>query len=193
MLQFDIDQQSLLDLIDAVGATEQQAKFALARALNRTAATLRKMSEKGFKNELDLKKVAYIRKRLKSIKFKQYGFAGAGLWYGLNDLPVSMMRGSVKDNRPAGASFSGKVGNFAFKKGFVAKSRNGRGKTIFQRDGKGRLPIEEAAAPIKDKMDVYIEDSIFDKIDDIFWKHFSQDLSARVNLGVGATNYRNAR
>lgn len=193
MLQFEFDAKGLLDLVDELGATEMQAKFALSRALRRTAATLRRLSERGFKSELDLRKVAYIRKRLKSIKFRQASFEGAGIWYGLNDLPVSMMRGSIKENKPSGASFSGKVGNYSFKNGFVAKGQNGRGRSIYYRETKARLPIEEARAPIKDKLDVYIEDQIFDKIDDIFWKFFEQDLTARVKFGVGATKYRNQR
>lgn len=193
MLQFDIDERSLRDLVDEVGATEKQAKFALSRALRRTAATLRKMSEKGFKSELDLKKIAYIRKRLKSIKFRKASLDGFGLWYGLNDLPVSMMRGSVRNQRPRGATWSGKVGTFTYKNGFVVSGANGRGRSIYYRETKARLPIEEARAPIKDRMDIYIEDEIFVKVEEIFWKHFTQDITARAKFGVGATNYRNAR
>lgn len=193
MLRFEFDAKGLLDLVDELGATEMQAKFALSRALRRTAGALRRMSERGFKSELDLRKVAYIRKRLKTIRFGKASFEGAGLWYGLNDFPVSMYRGSVTDNKPNGATFSGKVGTHKFPNGFVAKGRNGRGRSIFYREGKNRLPIKEASMPIKDKMDVFIEDEIFVKIDDLFWKFFEQDLNARVKYGVGAKQYRNAR
>lgn len=190
MLNLEFDVQGIREIVDALGATPKQVKFALNRAAQRTAATLRKKSEQGFKSELDIKRIGYLRKRLKSIKLKNADIEGAALWYGLNPLPLSMLKGSVRNNRPRGASWSGKAGNFSFKHGFVHSGLNGRGKSIYYREGKARLPLHEASAPIKDKMDVFIEDVIFDDVEKVFMAHFVRDLSARVRFGIGMDNYR---
>lgn len=193
MIHFDIDASQVRGLIEELGATEKQAKFALNRALNRTAATLRKLSASGLKSELDIKKAAYIRRRLKSIRFRGANFSGMKLWYGLNDMPVSTLRGNISGGRTGGASFSGKAGTKSFPQGFVAKSQRGYGKTILMRKSKARLPIEEATMPVKDRMDVFVEDEIFVKVEEIFWQHFERDMAARAKYGVGATNYRQKR
>lgn len=192
MLHFDIDADQLRGLAEELGATEKQAKFALSRALRRTAATLRKMSERGLRSELDIKKLAYIRRRLKSIRFRGSSFEGTKLWYGLNDMPVSALRGKVAKDR-TGASFFGKAGSKSFRNAFVAKSAYGYGRTILMRKGAARLPLEEAEMPVKDRMDVFVEDEIFVQVEAIFWKHFERDMTARARYGVGATNYRNAK
>lgn len=193
MINFEIDAQQIKSLIDELNVTEKQAKFALSRALGRTAGTLRKLSQAGLKSELDIKKVSYIRKRLKTIKFGGAGFSGMKLWYGLNDMPVSTLRGSISGGHTGGASFSGKAGQKAFPKGFVTKSQRGYGRTILMRKGKARFPLEEAAMPVKDRMDVFVEDQIFVQVEDIFWKHFVRDMTARSKFGVGATEYRQKR
>lgn len=192
MLHFDIDPAQVYALIAELGVTDKQAKFALSRALRRTAATLRRMSERGLRSELDIKKIAYIRRRLKSIKFRGASFEGMKLWFGMNDMPVSALRGKVAKDR-TGATFSGKAGSHSFKGGFITKSARGYGRTILMRKGKARLPLEEAEMPVKDRMDVFVEDRIFVEVEEIFWKHFVRDMTARAAYGVGATNYRNER
>lgn len=193
MLSFEIDDAQLNRLIADLEATDMQVKFALSRALRRTAGTLRAMSAKGFKSELDVKRMNAIRNRLKSIRFRQASVEGMTLWYGLNDLPVSALRGRLKKT-PTGASFEGKAGRHHIDGGFIVRGQYNNGqRSIFKRIGKARTPVAEATLPIKDKMDVFIEDNIFDKVDAIFWKNFQQDLTARVKQGVGSTTYRNAR
>ena len=160
MLHFEIDAAQVNALIAELGVTEKQAKFALGRALQRTAATLRRLSERGLKSELDIKKVAYLRKRLKSVRFKGASFEGMKLWYGLNDMPVSALRGKMAKQRD-GAQFSGKAGSKSFKGGFLAKSARGFGRTIFMREGKARVPLREAEMPVKDRMDIFVEDEVF--------------------------------
>lgn len=176
MLHFDLDARQIGTLINELGLTEKQAKFALARALRRTAATLRRMSERGLKSELDIRKMAYLRRRLKSLRFSRSSFEGMRLWYGLNDMPVSALRGSVKEGGD-GAAFSGKAGRHNVPGGFVAKGKWGR--TIMRRKGAARLPITEARVPVKDRMDVFVEDEIFTEVEAIFWKHFERDMVAR--------------
>lgn len=175
---FDFDDKQLRNLINEVGLTDRQARAALSRALRRTATTLRVMSERGLKSKLDVKKLAYLRRRLKFSRFSRGTFEGARLWFGANDVPVSALRGSVTKTA-SGAAFSGKAGSHEFKEGFVQKSHRGWGKTIFVRKGKARLPIEEAALPVQDEMNVFIEDEVFDQINLIFWKYFERDVFAR--------------
>lgn len=187
MIHFDLDAKQIGKLITELGMTERQAKYALGRALRRTATTLRVKSERGLKSELDVKKLAYLRRRLRFTRFSRQSFEGARLWYGTNDMPVSALRGRIKQTQ-SGASFSGKAGSHNYAGGFVAKSKRGwtkNARTIFAREGKARLPIAEARLPVKDRMDIFIEDEIFADIDAIFWKHFERDMMARANYGVG--------
>lgn len=184
MLQFDIDANQLRTLIDNLGATDKQARAAMSRALRRTAANLRTMSLRGFKRELDLKRMEFVRRRLKSIRLRQTA-DGIALWYGLNDLPVSALKGRLA-RTPTGASYRGKVGTFEFADGFIMKGKlNNKLRSIFYRQGDARFPLAEATVPIKDRMDVFIEDQIFVNVEDIFWRNFERDLRARIEFGVG--------
>jgi hypothetical protein len=138
------------------------------------------MSERGLKSELDVKRIAYLRRRLRFSRFTKGSFEGARLWFGANDIPVSAMRGRLSASS-TGASFSGKAGSHEFKHGFIRKSRRGWGRTIFIRKGKSRKPLAEAALPVKDRMDIFIEDRVFDQMEAIFWKHFERDMQSRAN------------
>lgn len=192
MIHFDLDARQINNLITELGLTERQAKFALGRALRRTAATLRKRSERGLMSELQFKKLAWLRRRLKFSRFSKGTFEGARIWYGANDVPISALRGSVEQHT-GWAKFSGPAGNMRVHGGFVGKSKRGwtkGGKTIFQRAGAARLPIREAQLPVKDRMDIFVEDQIFPQIDEIFWNHFQRDMAARARYGVGNRNDR---
>ena len=184
MLNFDIEWSQLREVATTLQASEKQFKAALSRACNRTAATLRKMSSRGLKSELELRTLSSLRKRLKSIKLKSRQ-TGVVLWYGLNDMPVSSFKGRVSENK-SGASFRG----HDFDGAFVAKSGVKGKRTIFKRTGKSRLPIAEQLYPIKDKADVFIEDEIFTQVEDIFWKNFRRDLEARVKYGIASEKWR---
>ncbi|MBP0047654.1 phage tail protein [Marinobacterium sp. AK62] len=180
MLEFDIDYQQIVDLQDELGATEQQIQQAYSRAINRTAGTLRKMSNKGLKDELELRNTKELRKRLRTIRIRKGKLLDAvTLWYGTNDMKVSAFKGSPKASR-GGASFRGTE----FPGAFIAKGKGGP-RTIFKRKGQERLPIIEQTLPVKDQMDVYLEDEIFTELESIFFKHFTADLRARVIYGVG--------
>lgn len=191
MLSYDIDWSGLVRVADELGGTDKQVKFALNRALRRTEATLRKMSSQGLQRELELRAASALRKRLKSIKLRKSGGLGASndvtLWYGLNDLPVSAFKGRVLQDRTHGATFIGAAGmskDFG-PDSFVAKSRVKSRRSIFKRKGDARLPIVEQLVPIEDKAIAFIEDEIFDKVEDIFWQHFRRDLAARVRFQLG--------
>lgn len=179
MLHFDIDIKDLMAVGDELQATPQQVRFALTRALNRTASVLRTMSTKGLRDKLQLRRVGMLRKRLKSIRIRQKD-GGVALWYGLNDMPISWFRGTPKENA-TGATFRG----HSFPGGFVARSRYSRNKTILKRKGRARLKIEEQLLPVEDQAATYIEDNIFDKLEEIFWPIFRRDLQARVSYNIG--------
>lgn len=173
MLIFDIDLNGLQAVAAEIGASEKQYKASLSRACSRTAATLRKMSATGLKNELQLRTLGVLRKRLKTIRIR--GRAdGVGLWYGLNDMPVSALKG-----RPRNTKTGAKKNNVEFEGGFVGKTKAGKA-TIFKRAGKARLPIREQTMGIKDRADVFIEDEIFTEVERIFWHHYEQDIRRRV-------------
>ena len=180
MLNFDIEWSELQAVAGELQASEKQFKAALSRACNRTAATLRRMSARGLKDELQLRTLSVLRKRLKSIKLKAKSKTGLVLWYGLNDLPVSSFKGRVRQTKE-GADFRG----HQFKGAFVAKSGIKGKRTVFKRSGSDRLPIAEQLMPIKDKADVFIEDEIFVQVEELFWNNFRRDLAARVKYNIG--------
>lgn len=185
MISFDIDWRDLQGVADELQASNKQIAYALSRALRRTEASLRRMSMKGLPPLLGLRAAKALRKRLKSIKVRKGSLQkgdGVGLWYGLNDLPVSSFKGRPRQLAD-GASFNGKT----FDGAFVARSRIKGKQTIFKRDGKERLHITEQSMPIEDKAIVFIEDQVFDKVETIFWQHFTRDLKARVKYQLGST------
>lgn len=184
MLNFEIGWGQLEDVAQEIGATNKQVKFALSRALRRTEATLRRMSAKGLTRVLQLRTMGSMRKRLKSIKLRKTGLDGGdsvGLWYGLNSIPVSSFKGRPKKTQ-GGAEFRGKQ----YDGDFVAKSKIKGKQTIFKRETAKPLPIAEQLHDIEDKAVVFIEDEVFDQVEEIFWQHFRRDLQARVKFKLGA-------
>jgi len=180
LLHFEIDATGMDQLVMDLGATEKQVKFALHRALARTATALRTMAARKLKDELALRTINMLRKRLKSLKLRVSGGDGMQLWFGINDMPVSWFKGTPKRGGD-GASFRGQE----YKGGFVATSKFKNRKTIFKREGKGRLHIIEQQMAISDRAQVVIEDQIFVQTEQIFWKNFQRDLTARVKYKLG--------
>jgi hypothetical protein len=188
MIHFDIEWNDLKRIGDELGASEKQIVFAFNRSLQRTASKLATLSRKGLKDELQLRRVNALRKRLKSLKLRSgmnklgrsRAAEGVQLWYGLNDMPVSWFKGTPKQTA-SGATFRGKD----FPGAFVANSQYTHGKTIFKRKGKSRLHIEEQLMPVKDAADVFVEDKIFVQVEAIFWPLFRRELSARVKYKIG--------
>lgn len=178
MLQFDIDVGKLRTVADDLGASEKQYRAAFSRACTRTAATLRKMSARGLRDELKLRTLGILRRRLKSIRIKGKN-GGVALWYGLNDIPVSSFKGTVRQD--SGGAWAQ---DFYHEGGFVGRSKFGKKKTIFKRSGRGRLPIREQLQHVKDQADIYVEDEIFVEVERVFWRHFVRDLEARVKYDI---------
>lgn len=194
LLHFEIDADGMDRLIMDLQATEKQVKFALSRALQRTATTLRTLAARKLKDELQLRAINMMRKRLKSLKLRVSGGDGITLWFGINDLPVSWFKGTPKQGTD-GASFRGQNYKGAFVARFTSKSKGASGKaedlvnqgrkTIFRREGKGRLHIIEQGLEISDRANVVIQDDIFVQTETIFWKNFERDLTARVKFSLG--------
>lgn len=180
-LNFDIDYSQLRRVGDELQASEKQIRNALNTALNRTATTLRTMSARGLKSELQLRTIGLLRKRLKTMKLRMSkDGSGAQLWYGLNDMPASWFKGRPKNNATGAAMRGQQIDG-----GFVAKSKFKGRQTIFKRTSKARLHIEEQNLEVEDRAIVFIEDEIFDQTEAIFWKYFTRDLRARVTYSIG--------
>lgn len=184
MLHFDLDWRELLQVGEELQATDKQVMFALGRAMRRTEATLRRMSSKGLAKVLQLRAASALRKRLKTIRTRMSSPTsrdqGMGLWYGLNDLPVSSFKGRPKNTKD-GATFQGQEYDGAF----VGRSKVKGKQTIFKRVREARLPVAEQLHPIEEKAILFIEDEVFDQVLDIFWQHFRRDLRARVKFKLG--------
>ncbi|WP_053982224.1 hypothetical protein [Marinagarivorans algicola] len=139
-------------------------------------------------NEINPKKKKLLKKRIQSFKVtSSNGNEGLKLWYGLNPLSVSQLRGRIKRKgtrrAPAGAVFSSAsnaVGTRSYRDGFVAKIN--QSKSIFSRVGTGRFDLEEKRIEIDDALWVALEDQIFDELPDVFFKHYSVDLRGRVAM-----------
>lgn len=180
MLHFDIDQGQMQQLVIDLQASEKQVRYALTRALSRTATTLRTLAARQLFSDLELRLVAMLRKRMKSLKVRAASGDSFSLWFGLNGIPVSWFKGTPSEGG-AGAEFRGKQ----FPGAFVARSKFAGRKTILKRKGTKALHIEEQLLPISDKAQVTIEDRIFVKTEEIFWNHFERDLRARVKFRLG--------
>lgn len=184
MLHFDLDWRELWQIGDEFQATDKQVNFALGRAMRRTEATLRRMSSKGLTKVLQLRAAGTLRKRLKSIRMRMSSPTareqGMGLWYGLNDLPVSSFKGRPRETKD-GATFRGEE----YEGAFVGRSKVKGKQTIFKRVREARLPVAEQLHPIEEKAILFIEDEVFDQVLDIFWQHFRRDLRARVKFKLG--------
>lgn len=180
MLDFDIDFEQLDALAQELEATDVQVKRAFSRALNRTAKTLRVRASKGLKDELKLRTVQHVRRRLKGLKLKRKGRDEVGLWVGMNDLPLSSLKGRIKKG-PSGYAFHAQHGEtYDFPGAFISRVTGKR--SLFARVGQSRLPIAEQAVPVEDRMTTYLEDEIFTELESIFFHHFIQDLRFRVGV-----------
>lgn len=182
MVRLEIDARQIATLIAELGLTERQAKAAMSRAVRRTAATLRRRAEKSLKSELDIRKMNYLRRRLKSLRLERTGFEGIKIWFGENAMPMSALRGSIRKTKD-GARFSGKAGTQDVPGGFVDRGKYGR--TIFKRRGSARLPIDEQDVPVKTQMDALIEGELFADTLNLLWTYFERDMLARARHGVG--------
>lgn len=163
--------------IKELGASQDDIRKSMTRALRRTATTLRVMASKRLVPELQLRRASDLRKRLKPMRARIKSHEGQiGIWVGLNDMGVSKFKGRSREYAD-GARFR----DYEFPGAFVAKGRDGR-RSIFRRKGAARFPLVEEKLPIKDRADVILEDEILTDAVDIFMKHFLSDLRYRTTI-----------
>lgn len=198
ILPFDIDIEELEALRNIHHATEAQMKAAYNRAISRTAITLRSLTNKMLRDEMGVQSLKAIRKRFQHFRLrspsKQQEFDELKLWYGMNDISVGYLRGSIRQRgskkSPKGATFKprGKIPVQTYDNGFVTRRYNRR--SIFTRKSESRFPLVEARVPVSDALETMIEDDIFEQLPEIFLKHFETDLKGRVKIGKNRKNWR---
>ena len=179
-VDFEIDVSALKAVAYELAASEKQVQYAMSRALNRVAATLRVRSSVLLKDKLELRRVSALRKRLKTLKFRKGRQSGdIRVWFGLNDMPISWFKGAPKKTEK-GAVFRGKH----YPGAFIAKSHYAN-KTILKRVGSERLAIEEQLFPVQERAQNLIEDHVLVGWEELFWEAFCRDLKARVRYNIG--------
>lgn len=180
MLAFDFDARELKRIADEFEASEKDLRYAYSRALRRTAQTMKTRARKGLRTELQLRTAAELRKRLQGFRFKRgKGLGEVKMWFGLNDMRVSAFKGRAA-RTGAGASFAG----HDFPGAFIARNSKGR-PTVMRRATQKAYPIREERMPIEDKAQIFIEDEVFDEIEEVFFKHFRAEVRARTLFKVG--------
>lgn len=179
----------------ALGSTEKQARLSWNRAMTRTGNTLNKLSRQLMRDELQARSIKVVRPRLKSYKRKgdNRNLSSVKLWYGLNDLAVSALKGRMTrlgtKKEPKGAVFkpaASHLGLHEFTNGFIARIKKKR--SIFIRTTADRYPVREATIPINDALHKKIDDEIYSQSADIFMKHFITDLRGRIRMAADRAN-----
>ncbi len=180
MLDFSFNVSEIKRIADEFGASERDLRFAYSRALRRTAQTMKARARKGLREELDLRTAGELRRRLHGFRFKKgSGLGEVRMWFGLNDMKVSAFKGRPRKTA-AGASY----GNQSFDGAFVARNRKGK-RTVMRRVSGRAWPIREEVMPIQDKAQIFVEDEIFDQIEEVFFRHFLAEVRARTIYQVG--------
>ncbi|MGK9012166.1 hypothetical protein ACRS9C_23115 [Serratia marcescens] len=206
-LPFDIDLQVLQRIAVSAGANHKQYLRAYSRALNRTAATLRKRVVADMKAGIAPRNQSMIRRRLLSFRLTRGSQLDEGkLWFGLNAIKVKDLKGRVKGrSRPHHDRRDPRTGRFIaarrraaaevgfepkgallaaknFPDGEVGRTRAGR-RTVLIRDPQTRR-AKEAEVDIYAPMLDYIEDNAFSDVARIFFHHFETDLKGRVKARI---------
>lgn len=178
-LHIDLNGEALEQISKRFELDERQLHAAYTRALKRTAGTLRSMSSKGLKGLLGLRNTKRLRRRIKTRRVKGGGDGSAfEVWYGQNDWPAEDFKGRPTEGE-AGVQFLG----HSFPSAFVGSL--GGSRTILRRKTARSHPIERVLMPVKDQMDVFIEDEVFDQIEHVFARHFEAEVRARALFGIG--------
>lgn len=180
MLHFDFDTSDLRRIADEFGASEKQLTMAYSRALRRTASRMKTQARKGLRERLDLRSAAELRRRMHGFRFQRgEGLGSVRMWFGLNDLRASSFKG-----RPKRTARGAAIGAREVEGGFVGRNRKGS-RTVMRRTGPKRYPIAEATLGIDDAAQTFVEDEVFDEIDDVFWRNFRAEIRARTIYEVG--------
>ena len=200
MSGFYVDLSELRAIQAALGATEGQFIGAYNKALKQTANRLAKESAALTMRVIGAKDRTILQRRVRphlTKMTKENKDGGGKIWFGLNDVPVSQLKGRmqaprkvarkrddkgrlVKTKRGArGATFTPKsssLSSISFPDSFVGVIK--KKKTIWVR-GQGRS-VSEAAIPIYDAMISAIGKGIFPQAGEMLLDYFSKDIRGRV-------------
>ncbi|WP_162287008.1 hypothetical protein [Pantoea stewartii] len=208
-LPVDIDVDAIWKIAEKIGATQKQFRAAYSRALNRTAATLRKKAMADLKDGLAPRSMNLVRRRLLSFRISRAEKSKLDtfrLWFGLNAIKVKDLKGKISGRmRRRHKKRDRKTGRFAksrrkvqqvgfipkgsllspqtFPNGEVARSQNGNRRTLVIRDPQTRR-TREAEVDIYEPMLNYVEDNAFAEALEIFMHHFESDVRGRVKAKV---------
>ncbi|MBZ6390647.1 MAG: hypothetical protein LBE90_09090 [Pantoea dispersa] len=208
-LPVDIDVSAIWRIAENVGATQKQFRAAYSRALQRTAATLRKKALADLRDGLAPRRMDMVRRRLLAFRLQrseQSMLDNFRLWFGLNAIRVGDLKGRVKGRiRPhherrdkstgrfikarrqaAAAGFTPKgslLSARTYDNGEVARSRRENRRTVVIRDKETRR-TREAEIDIYEPMLNYVEDNAFAEVVEIFMHHFRTDIRGRVKAKI---------
>jgi hypothetical protein len=154
--------------IQAIGATERQAKTAAVRAINKTAVWAQSKSAREISAETKVK-LKLIRQRLRLIRANSSSLKAFILakLYGIQAIKL----GNPKQNA-SGAS----VANHSFPGAFVAKMPKTGHVGIYKRKTSKRLPIQEQYVQIDPPASEIIRENIENEATEVFIKYFKHEL-----------------
>jgi hypothetical protein len=151
-------------------------KLAFHRAQRRTEGTIRQQAVRMMQQRLNLASGAQKRLKKRVQAYMKPSAADASemkYWFGLNNLDPAMFRGGIRRVK-GGLMIRGTYYERAFVSVISSK------KKVMQRTGTAAYPIVNITIPISDEMTIALEDELFERIPDIFLRHFETDLRGRV-------------
>lgn len=177
-LRFDVDIAELEQMARDLNLQTAQIRAAMSRAISRTRGTLRAESARGLKAELGLRTTGQLRRRIRVRWIRKD--QEIEVWYGENDFPLRAFAGRPKQTSD-GVSFR----EHEFAGAFIGKPYRSGPRSVWQRRGERRMPVREVMMPVKDRMDVYIEDHVMDQAGELLLRYFAHEIRARGIFGVG--------
>ncbi|ATI41947.1 hypothetical protein CBW24_07980 [Pacificitalea manganoxidans] len=182
MIELDLDPGQLRRIGAEFGASEQDLRRAFARALSRTARSLRSQARQALRQGLGLRAASVLKARLKLDRLRAQGnrMGAAQLWVGTNDLRADAFKG--KPRRGAGGA---QVGGHSWPAGFVARGAGSGKVMVFERRGRARLPIEVATEPVHEEMVEILDRQVFAEARQLVMKNFRAEVKTRTIYKVG--------
>lgn len=206
-LPVTVDVSALHVIARQIGATDKQYRAAYSRALQRTAVTLRRQMLSEMKTALAPRRSDTLRRRVLSFRVSRTAALPIlRLWFGLNALRVSELKGRIRGRiRPRHTRRDKQTGRFirarrqaenagfdpagnllmpqTFEHGEVARSARDNRRTVVIRDPATRR-FSEAKVDISEPMLGFIEGRAFNDALEIFMRHFTTDLKGRVKANI---------
>lgn len=205
---FYVDARALQEIQSSLKATYAQTNMAYNRALDKTLRKLQVNSLSMMREVTGAKDKKSIDKRVKTYVRHPKGTnkrmpAAGRIWFGLNDMPVSALKGTMKNppgakakNRKRdergrflpgrgarGATFNPKSAALAsesYPGGFVTTVRGKR--SIFMRV-EGKSYLREAKIPVSDAVEAGISSDIFADAGETLMELFTKELKGLVKRG----------